>query len=361
MWRCALRAHGPWAGRPLFVVGRGRAGTDAHDLLRVDVEEGRCGGRSSASGRGGVCSQSVTGIVKLAALLRYAARQPERWVARCDDDTFVSLPALELHAARLPAAQRVVAGNFEWYNFIPNRFKSVGWGYGPRNAMRNARAYNCSVDGSTRDPFHGDPCWGPINFPKGPLVLMSRSAVRDIVDSGTSSFEADLTRLAAVEAKFGARRYFSTDVLLGWWLSRVRELAYVELATWWVWREAEGGDAANYWLPGDAPRRYPTAQATTRAVDASRILALHKFPWRCWPALGAMVGGLTVRVTPQRVDCHRPARLRGCSQRRLCAHTDPQYSCAFPDPPAVGEPTTLCCPHAFNATVDVGDCRDYFS
>ena len=123
---------------------------------------------------------------------------------------------------------------------------------------------------------------------------------------------------------------------------------------------AEGGDAANYWLPGDAPRRYPTAQATTRAVDASRILALHKFPWRCWPALGAMVGGLTVRVTPQRVDCHRPARLRGCSQRRLCAHTDPQYSCNFPGPPAGvgGGLTTLCCPHAFNATVDVSVCRD---
>ena len=136
VWRCALRAHGPWAGRPLFVVGRGRAGTDAHDLLRVDVEEGRCGGRSSASGRGGVCSQSVTGIVKLAALLRYAARQPERWVARCDDDTFVSLPALELHAARLPAAQRVVAGNFEWYNH-PEPLQ-VG-GLGLRPAQRDAQ------------------------------------------------------------------------------------------------------------------------------------------------------------------------------------------------------------------------------
>ena len=105
-----MRRGMAWAGRILFVVGEAEAEAAA-DLLKVAATDG--GHARGARTRKG----SKSAYLKLSYFLRYAATQPEPVVGRADDDSFVSLAAVQAYAAVLrKASTSFYAGVFEWYN-----------------------------------------------------------------------------------------------------------------------------------------------------------------------------------------------------------------------------------------------------
>lgn len=131
--RCAFARLHPSRGRLLFVVGGDETeSAEEADLLRVpgvrEFVHYHNTATSNASATGWHGTGSVSSYLKQTYFLQYAARQPEALVARMDDDSFVSLPALLAHAAALAPFAPFYAGVFEWYSLAPARLKSTGHG-----------------------------------------------------------------------------------------------------------------------------------------------------------------------------------------------------------------------------------------
>ena len=248
--------------RLLFVVGSNAPAEGATDELRVNVTEGERmrahGQKEQAKFDPGkkVQTGSVTTYWKLAAFFQYAATQPEPMVGRGDDDVLISPRMLLAHAQLLltlpgglparPSEVRwapqgtvpyVYAGVFEWYSWRKGTLHSTGFGFSAGAARKRTRApwRNCSADGLKSPPE--DPCVGPIAFAKGPLMLLSSSAVRWLVAS--PDFHRDLATARAM-AEGRAAAYMGPgsgriddDVQLGYWLSQLPGLpAYSKWPPW---------------------------------------------------------------------------------------------------------------------------------
>ena len=172
-FRCEFAQLLPSRGRLRFVVGSDApARAEETDLLIVpEVPEfihyhnHNGGGGSEGSARRWEGTGSMSSLLKLFFFLEWAAHQPEQVIARLDDDVFVSLLALEVHAAALaPFGDYFYAGVFEWYSYIPAIFKSTGHSFGVGGARAlGERLHNCTPS-AVKGSSAGSGCVGPFAF-----------------------------------------------------------------------------------------------------------------------------------------------------------------------------------------------------
>ena len=178
---------------------------------RVD-EHSRAGGRHVKHG-------TISKQLKLFHFLRWAAAQPEPLVALADDDVFISMPKLTALSALLademrrdpggggggpgggaPGLRKLYVGKFEFYSWHPRTLVASGWGRTLQEAWGHALVgwRNCSPSGGgwswdgwamkeapppSWDGSDGDYCQGPLAFAKGPLLLLSKPLIAEIVGS----------------------------------------------------------------------------------------------------------------------------------------------------------------------------------
>ena len=249
-------------------------------MLVVNVTEGERM-RSDTDPRncpaGKICTGSVATYWKLAAFLRYAATQPEPMIGRGDDDVFLSPPMLLAHASLLARlSQPVFAGVFEWYSWRTQTLHSTGFGlsagaarHGRKKVWRNCTSARKALGHdaaqhpvSLTTPRQPDLCVGPLAFAKGPLVMLSSSAVRWLVRSPL--FSRDLKR--AREMMDGRAPPYhgpgsgriDDDVQLGYWMAQLPHLRVVGFRRYMAWHDRWKAGVTGY-LP--------------------RLLQAHKVPW----------------------------------------------------------------------------------
>tara|TARA_B100000683_G_scaffold67049_2_gene65833 strand:+ start:5824 stop:6903 length:1080 start_codon:yes stop_codon:yes gene_type:complete len=228
---------------------------------------------------------------KLASFMRFAAAAPEPYVARADDDVFVSLPLLIQYAHRMSVLglARVYAGVFEWFNFRESSLEAVGFGYNYGTSVHTGKRHGCRADAPPHE------CSGPYPFAKGPLLLMSAALVRDMVSS------APFRTYAAASGGV-----VHDDVVLGVSVAKRPSVTYLRI------------------------RRNAWHDRTQRTYDSARLLAAHKIPWDCvarvaatLPPSGAPRGaprgapGGPSRAAYSRHAC-RPMRLPNLANASLC-------------------------------------------
>ena len=336
--------------RLLFVVGRNAPEVGATDELRVNVTEGermrayKQTKQSKFDPSKKVQTGSVTTYWKLAAFFEYAATQPEPMVGRGDDDVLISPRMLLAHAQLLltlpggPPARAtearwapsgrvpyVYAGVFEWYSWRVGTLHSTGFGFSAGAARKRTRApwRNCSADG-LKSPAE-DRCVGPLAFAKGPLMLLSSSAVRWLAASPLVRRDVQVARdmasgRAAAYVGPGSGR-IDDDVQLGYWLSQLRGLHVATFRRYMAWHDR--------WKAG--------------VVDMlPRLLLAHKVPWAQYGEMLNRTEALW-RAAPTaltRLTCQGPP----CE---ICAHVPGQHACAIDvelQPPPEGLSRTTCWP-----------------
>ena len=274
-WSAQALAHSARPVRAVFVVASAPEPPPqwANDVLVVNATDRVLSGTGSTFGTGAA-------LIKQAHFLRYAATQPEPLVALADDDTFISLPALQFFASALQQAGRaraaasasssagdggagappllLYAGLFEWYNWVPAELRSTGWGYTAGLAKWHAVNANCTTEAIDGPPPSAKACVGPFLFAKGPLAILSREAVRRVASSPTLWREAQRAQTIS-----GARWPIQPDVQLGYLLAtRVPRLLYVDIRPG-SWHDRRSGAAY-------AP------------LQARRLLSAHRLPYVCW-------------------------------------------------------------------------------
>ena len=175
-----------------------------------------------AARRSGSLTATLTTYLKIAKFLEYAANATEQIIARADDDVWLSTSTLEAYASALldGVQQRVIsrafiAGVFEYANWIADKLLATGWATTAPWARRagNLINGNCSLDPS----LPPSRCFGPFAFPKGPLMLISREAVRRLV---YESFRSDVL---AAPTRHSQLNHSMThdDIQLGAWLAQL--------------------------------------------------------------------------------------------------------------------------------------------
>lgn len=255
--------------RTLFVVGeKGHTMRVISDILYVDVaERQRMWKAKEQLAINETAPETMTGTfttyLKQVEFLRYAADQPEPFVARADDDVFISPLMLQAYTAVLAQLNRsVYLGVFEWYSWKTRALSSTGFGFSCKAANSRARApwRNCSQVSSASSPVLHH-CIGPFAFAKGPFLLLSTDAVHRVVHSSTFAQDVQRSRdLVAGKVEKGFNRprgRIDDDVHLAYWLSQLPGLYTVRVRRQ-VWHE-QGA----HW--GGASLSY--------------FLASHKFPW----------------------------------------------------------------------------------
>ena len=252
----------------VFVVGSHIGSKEIeHDVLYVPVVE-KASVQQISSTYG-----STAVVEKVFMFLMHALSRPRisDFVAIADDDSFLNLPLLHKVSTRLnywsgaTHRRHIYAGASKWYNLWPERLDSVGWGSGPQGASYAGRRHgNCTIDGS-RPAWRNNQWWGscigPFNFMAGPLVLLSSEAVRQLARG-----EAMRTALMRAKSEGKAWRHnVKHDVILGHWLTAVRNLTYVNF----------GGGM----MRDDHTSR---TSNTYRQTDVSDLLSGHQLAHSCW-------------------------------------------------------------------------------
>ena len=274
--------------RLLFLVGRPANKSEisgfgavpdiaAPDMLQLPVVEGmRTKRKRAVDGATTPMTGTVTSLLKLFHFLNFAAHQPERHIAKADDDTFVSIPALLAYTAAMPT--RYYAGVFEAASTIPTRANIVAWGIAPGDGRARGvpyRQHNCTRDGSVPDVFgvaiEGDVCIGPFWFAKGPLKMIDRNATRALL--ADTSFFADYATIAKVPERHAklsasASNHVSEDIFMGYWASQIPQLNIVPVAKPTGDQNVHMGPWRQMWDP-----KVP--------AFGGEVLALHKFPYGC--------------------------------------------------------------------------------
>ena len=276
------------AARVLFVVGNGADDTGRTDVLSVAIDEQR---NAKQTGRRRVHGTTATYstyslYAKTMHFLRHASMQPEPAIVLADDDVFVQPHALLTYAWALlhppssgggsgggsgvgstDATSRVsgddawYAGRFDWYSWRTERMMATAYWRAMRGALYGAQApyRNCSPSGNgwvpsadgksvVREASSVSPgqerCVGPFAFAKGPLVMLSSSAVRWLVTS--DRFVHDTARAATMANasqqpgahKKEALERVPQDVNMGYWLAAHPSLRYVALPRKVGWADA---------------------------------------------------------------------------------------------------------------------------
>lgn len=148
---------------------------------------------------------------KLVYFLRYAAGRLVRYVARADD-VFVNFHNLYAYASLMRANSKGWIGSFEWYNIIPKTLRATGFGFGPKQSAGWGRLLsNC-----TRS-FDADRCVGPYSFAKGPLLIITRPLLANLLDSPLFVNFAD---------RHTSHKVVHDDVLLGVGVSHLSNVSY---------------------------------------------------------------------------------------------------------------------------------------
>ncbi|KAL3907186.1 MAG: hypothetical protein SGPRY_010268 [Prymnesium sp.] len=314
MARCTwLRVAGRSSGvRTLFVVGRpGKPFEVVSDVLYVDVKERQrmWNHRSVRSPQNASEPEVVTGTfttyLKQNEFLRFAAEQEEKFVARADDDVYISLPMLRAYGETLlQLGTEVYVGVFEWYSWKLKGLHSTGFGYSCKAANSRARApwRNCSQvpSNASWDVHH---CVGPFAFAKGPFLLLSTGAARKVVRSHTFSRDVQQAKLLASGAEFRVKGRIDDDVHLAFWLSNVPDLRVIRIRRVGWHEQGKWGGAA-----------------------MSHFLAAHKLPWRLYDEMSTAVDSTWASSTEAAVHLH-------CSNEPACdpsisAHVASQGTCS---------------------------------
>ena len=352
-----------------FVVGHGQPDEHSDDVLRVPVSEHQP--LSSRQPRLFNGPSTYTQYVKVVAFLRYAALQPERLVAKGDDDSYVQPQLLVAYAHLLLRHQRrgaktgarpaqdVFAGTFEWYSWKPHTVENVNWGQtrpaasyasGAKDfTRRHCAEYwcNCSSsgggwgwdgfdisEGAAKEAAAANrSCVGPYAFAKGALTFLSTSAIKWLVKSrrfrqdtqraaqyfATPANRSDRPRsVAAGLAARTLRQKLSEDAQMGYWLAAHPTLHYVSLPKWgpWVeWRHI-GGHFDMVLLVHKMPFAFADwiARNSEESWAKAQSLLVH---FNCSDA--PPCDPLTCAHRPEQRACHMSARLppheRGLSIR----------------------------------------------
>ena len=333
--------------RLLFLVGRPANKSEisgfgavpdiaAPDMLQLPVVEGmRTKRKRAVDGATTPMTGTVTSLLKLFHFLNFAAHQPERHIAKADDDTFVSIPALLAYTAAMPT--RYYAGVFEAASTIPTRANIVAWGIAPGDGRARGvpyRQHNCTRDGSVPDVFgvaiEGDVCIGPFWFAKGPLKMIDRNATRALL--ADTSFFADYATIAKVPERHAklsasASNHVSEDIFMGYWASQIPQLNIVPVAKPTGDQHVHIGPWRQMWDP-----KVP--------AFGGEVLALHKFPYGCHEAAASAVAAAWGDGASRRVRVRCPESRSACAvphlpgrcvlpllahpgvERRLCAHAE---------------------------------------
>ena len=283
--------------RVVFVVGRGAAddGARPNDVMRVNVTEGV----GVIRRRVGTPSGTLTTLLKLKAFLEFAARQPEPWVARADDDVALGVEALRRYATPLARAHAsIVMGVYEYYNVVLPRLRATGHGHGWRESSHAGQTfYGC------RPHLNYSGCTGPFAFPKGPLLLMSNHLVRRVVAS------TPFARLPSPAMRVQNRIH--DDMLLGLWIALLPNVTYVRWMRKSVWMDRTGRNLTRSTL---------LAHKTTDAVPPAPATARWRESLRCEPA-------------PPCARCTHDASQQTCF-RVLCVEDECRALGLRPGPPA---------------------------
>ncbi len=273
----------PQGARLIFVVSSLTRNAEKKDLLRVNVSEFRGIIRHSASG---TPSGTLTVLFKLIALLHHFERSAEDWLIRMDDDVVVNLQRSVRFASELRHHPLVYAGVFEWYNMLPT-LRATGHAYGVEGSRGAGKfRFNCSAS------YISSRCVGPFAFAKGPWVLLSKAAVRKVLDSEiyhVTHGTADRTQKV--------QHRIHDDALLGMWLSLVPNLTYVRVPRKTVWYD-----------------RSPPV------FRAGHVLVGHKAKQVC------------SEDALRHVEAKHPVRSYRCIEEppcRLCLHRSTQRSCTL--------------------------------
>ena len=342
--RCSFRVQQCVACRWLFIVGDpanggapGDADLDAGDVLHArgvrEAQQLYLHGynRTARPGeRGGTLTGTLTGLLKLSPLLKHAAMQREPYLAVAEDDTFVSLHALEAYATALqlqPGGRRMYyAGVFEYVSLLPAQLTATSWGLSHNMARARGRRRNCTEAPSTSSgiagllPWSRRQCVGPFPFAKGPLMLLSRGTVQALVEETT--FESDVANASERALRLqseGLRPMIHHDIHLGAWLHQLRSrITYVAI------------QRSGKTEPTFGPWRGTWTRSSV-VVDPASLLSIHKLPWGCRPRLLANIAAAWLRhadgapplnasLSARCRPCEGCAAIRATSVAR-CMHT----------------------------------------
>ena len=264
--------------RTLFVVGeKGRSMEVVDDILFVDVMERQRMWKgkehvTANESKPETMTGTFTTYLKQVEFLRYAARQPESFVARADDDVFIAPQMLKAYSMILAQmGKNVYLGVFEWFSWKTKALSSTGFGFSCKAANSRARApwRNCSQVSSASSPADHH-CIGPFAFAKGPFLLLSTDAVRQVVESPTFAYDVQRSRdlvSGNVESTFARPRgRIDDDVHLGYWLSQIPSLHAVRVRRQ-VWHEQGahwGGAALSYFM---VAHKFPWALYNTMCIE----------------------------------------------------------------------------------------------
>jgi len=287
----------------------------------------------------GIKTGSVTTYWKLAAFFRYAAAQPEPMIGRGDDDVFISPRMLLAHVSallRLPPPAYVYGGVFEWYSWRTQTLHSTGFGLSAGAARTRARKAWRNCTPADRAPHHAlrdlppvpDTCVGPIAFAKGPLILLSSSAVRWLVASDV--FARDLAKAKAMSSGRAAAfdgpgtGRIDDDVQLGYWMAQLPDLHIVTFRRYLAWHDR--------WKAG-----------VTQSLP--RLLQAHKVPWSEFGTLCNHTHQLWAAASTAslRLNCEGPP----CES---CGHVQGQHACVADVELELGpgyRPPTSCWPKCY--------------
>ena len=358
-WGASLGTRTGGAVRLRFVVGAkdGEAVREVGDELITPVAEGQMPHRVDEHSRAGgrhVKHGTISKQLKLFHFLRWAKEQPEPLVALADDDVFISMPKLTALSALLademrrdpggggggpgggaPGLRKLYVGKFEFYSWHPRTLVASGWGRTLQEAWGHALVgwRNCSPSGGgwswdgwamreapppSWDGSDGDYCQGPLAFAKGPLLLLSRPLIAEIV--GSAPFERAEAASRAFASGVGlpptaahehpellleaGSRDVLEDVQLGWWVAAVPDVRLVHLHETSVWAEGLG-----------------------QVDDLGRLLVAHQVPWARLPWLTRQTDLLwksrAAAGARQRLAC-----LGAPCEPSTCAHDPTQRACA---------------------------------
>ena len=327
--RCTWFTVKPPGVRALFIVGRNQTDAAQADVVSVQVTEGermRSYKQEQTKTFSGIMTGSVSTYWKLIEYLRFAAAQPEPIIARADDDVFIQPRMLATYAQIFvdSGAPLIFAGAFEWYSWRTRTLHSTGFGLsaGESRWRREALWRNCTS--ASESPWHLasdygesnqtlllasggtalDPCVGPVAFAKGPLMFMTRMAIKRVLESKV--FARDLVMAHAMsEGRVPAYKgpgsgRIDDDVQLGYWMSQIEGLRMVTLRRYASWHDR--------WKPG-----------VYHALP--RLLMAHKVPWGQY---AVMVRDTEKLWRAGRARVHTRCSGKPCSD---CAHLPTQEAC----------------------------------
>lgn len=184
------------------------------DALQVPIHEGT---ETSKIGR---TQGNFNALKKVCFWFRYIVVHANFYslYALADDDTYINSNILSRLDILYDVDTSVYIGSFEWYNWIPSKYKATGWGMGPHGSSYwGQRLNNCTFQNNNR-------CVGPFSFAEGHFMMFNLQCIRQLVDS--YDFKMDYDNIYKIE-NHSFKHKILHDVIIGYWMSHLQHINYI--------------------------------------------------------------------------------------------------------------------------------------